>query len=127
MEAEVEALEQEKAALDSQLAVDAETNAAQVETIRQLTVTESQSLRFCRLSQIMLVLFQEEAASHTAELDSLEAQCSELQAELSDKEGKLKQIQELERKCSREYIAYEKAKAKTSKAKEVKIEKKPFS
>ena len=43
----------------------------------------------------------------------------ELSAEPKDKEGKLKQVQEMERKCSREYIAYEKAKAKSAKAKEV--------
>jgi hypothetical protein len=41
------------------------------------------------------------------------------------------QVQELERKCSREYIAYEKSKSKTAKAKEVADAKsrpsKPFS
>ncbi len=38
----------------------------------------------------------------------------------------MKQVQEIERKCSREYIAYEKSKAKSSKAKEVKKADRPF-
>jgi hypothetical protein len=87
------------------------------------------------------------AAADAEELDALEAQCMELAAELKDKEDKLKQvthlylsclvalsrfishppvkrcitsqIQEMERKCSREYIAYEKAKLKAVKAKQV--------
>jgi hypothetical protein len=49
----------------------------------------------------------------------LEAQCLELSAELQEKEAILKQVQEMERKCSREYIAYEKAKSKSLKAKTV--------
>jgi hypothetical protein len=43
----------------------------------------------------------------------------ELSAELQEKESILKQVQEMERKCSREYIAYEKAKSKSLKAKTV--------
>ena len=69
---------------------------------------------------------QDEAAQNTEDLDALEAQCMELSAELKDKETKLKQIQEVERKCSREYIAYEKAKAKSAAAKAVKKVERPF-
>ena len=60
---------------------------------------------------------QDTAAADTEELDALEAQCNELSEELKDKEQSLRMVQEMERKCSREYIAYEKAKAKGAKAK----------
>ena len=57
------------------------------------------------------------AAADTEELDALEAQCGELSDELKDKEQALRTVQEMERKCSREFIAYEKAKAKGAAAK----------
>ena len=66
----------------------------------------------------LLINLQETAAADTEELDALETQCVELSEELKDKEEKLGQIQEIERKCSREYIAYEKAKAKAQRAKD---------
>eukprot|EP00614_Pseudopedinella_elastica_P004896 CAMPEP_0172588792 /NCGR_PEP_ID=MMETSP1068-20121228/7645_1 /TAXON_ID=35684 /ORGANISM="Pseudopedinella elastica, Strain CCMP716" /LENGTH=191 /DNA_ID=CAMNT_0013384229 /DNA_START=32 /DNA_END=607 /DNA_ORIENTATION=+ len=99
LEKEVADLEKEAAELEAQLATDAEVNAQQLQSIKELTAT---------------------AAADTEELDSLEAQCLELSNELKDKEAVLKNVQEMERKCSREYIAYEKAKAKSQKAKEVK-------
>jgi hypothetical protein len=118
-------LEAQKAALQAQLDEDAATNAEQLETIKNLTV-RLLSLATTRwnpsLSTLPLLYrgIQETAAADTEELDALEEQCLELSAELKDKEDKLGQIQEIERKCSREYIAYEKAKAKAQRAKEAK-------
>lgn len=64
--------------------------------------------------------------AHTEELDGLEEQCIQLSEELKDKDAVMRQVQELERKCSREYIAYEKAKAKAVAAKSVKKVERPF-
>lgn len=73
--------------------------------------------RRCVSREWGFILSQDVAAADTEELDALEAQCLELSAELKDKESALRQVQELERKCSREYIAYEKAKQKGALAK----------
>lgn len=61
---------------------------------------------------------QETAAKDTKELDDKELDCIELSEQLKDKQEKLSQMEEIERKCSREYIAYEKAKAKAQRAKD---------
>ena len=128
-EAEVAELMSQKEALQAQLDEDAATNAQQIEHIKKLTVSILFSAKgmkhvfFTCCAQYLRLLFiidQDEAAQDTEELDALETQCLELSAELKDKEDKLAQIQEIERKCSREYIAYEKAKSKAQRAKEVK-------
>lgn len=53
-------------------------------------------------------LRQHTAAEDSAKLDELEEQCTELSAQLQESEVALAETQEMERKCSREYIAYEK-------------------
>ena len=56
-----------------------------------------------------LPILQHTAAEDSAKLDELEEQCTELSAQLQESEKALAETQEMERKCSREYIAYEKA------------------
>ena len=128
-EAEVAELTSQKESLQAQLDEDAATNAQQIEHIKKLTVgtlfsTKTMLRLFyaccAQYLRLLVIVDQDEAAQDTEELDALETQCLELSAELKDKEDKLAQIQEIERKCSREYIAYEKAKSKAQRAKEVK-------
>ena len=140
MQAEVASLEATKADLAAQLEVDAAENARQVAKIKELTVRHpeihelpsiregggtpcgrAQPLRHCPCPVTLTPLpsCQDIAAADTEELDALEAQCNELSEELKDKEKALRTVQEMERKCSREFIAYEKAKAKGARAKEV--------
>jgi hypothetical protein len=52
---------------------------------------------------------QHTAAEDSAKLDELEEQCTDLSNQLQESEVALAETQEMERKCSREYIAYEKA------------------
>ena len=51
-------------------------------------------------------------APHTNPVDQLEQKCLGLSADLQEKESHLAEVQEMERKCSREYIAYEKHKSR---------------
>ena len=57
------------------------------------------------------------AAEESAKLDTLEEECTDLSNQLQESEAALAETQEMERKCSREYIAYEKAIAKKNAAK----------
>merc|ERR1711998_648067 len=87
-------LTEERNNLDAQLEADAKKDEEQNSAIEKLKA---------------------QAAEHAAELDELEKKCVELSADLSEKESKLADAQEMERKCSREYIAYEKHRAKKGK------------
>lgn len=63
---------------------------------------------------------QHTAAEDSAKLDELEEQCTDLSNQLQESETALAETQEMERKCSREYIAYEKVIRKREAAQKVK-------
>eukprot|EP00615_Pteridomonas_danica_P008799 CAMPEP_0114363750 /NCGR_PEP_ID=MMETSP0101-20121206/26854_1 /TAXON_ID=38822 ORGANISM="Pteridomonas danica, Strain PT" /NCGR_SAMPLE_ID=MMETSP0101 /ASSEMBLY_ACC=CAM_ASM_000211 /LENGTH=190 /DNA_ID=CAMNT_0001510655 /DNA_START=32 /DNA_END=604 /DNA_ORIENTATION=- len=57
---------------------------------------------------VAIEALQHTAAEDSEKLDELEIQCTDLSNQLLESEVALASTQEMERKCSREYIAYEK-------------------
>ena len=82
------------------------------------TISELQSVDEKLTSSIEAL--QHTAAEDSAKLDELEEQCTDLSNQLQESETALAETQEMERKCSREYIAYEKVIKKREAAKAAK-------
>ena len=82
--------------------------------IAQLDAQLDEDARAHADQESAIAALQAKALQDSKRLDDLEAACLRLSDELQTKEAELAVVQDRERKCSREYIAYEKHRSRSS-------------